>query len=170
LFWLSSFRFCGFLLLCVFIVFFLFGPQNHRICPLIISCTRSYVCIVILDIIHLVLYVHVFFLISFICTCHYLIIGINVSQSTSSSKLNFRFVSSLTVLYWKGHNSSIRSVIEVNEHIMEILFDKLSNRSGPTSISCRQGLQIIKIFCRCFCRVLRCRRRLVIHTWDLDPS
>jgi hypothetical protein len=60
-----------------------------------------------------------------ICTCYYLIIGTNVSQSTSSSKLNFRFVSSLTVLYWKGHNSSIRSMIEVNEHKMEILFDKL---------------------------------------------
>jgi hypothetical protein len=23
---------------------------------------------------------------------------------------------------------------------------------------------------RCFCRVLRCRRRLVIHAWDLGPS
>jgi hypothetical protein len=60
-----------------------------------------------------------------ICTCHYLIVGTNVSQSTSSSKLNFQFVGSLTVLCWKDHNLSIRSVIEVNEHLMESLFDKL---------------------------------------------
>jgi hypothetical protein len=101
-----------------------------------------------------------------IYTCHYLIIGTNVSQSISSSKLNFWFVGSPIVLHWKGHNSSIRSAIEVNEHLMESLFD----RSGPTSISHRQGLQIIEIFCRCFCRVLRRRRGIVIHTWDPGPS
>jgi hypothetical protein len=99
-----------------------------------------------------------------ICICYNLIVGINVCQSTSSSKLNFRFVGSSTVLHWKGHNSSIRSAIEVNEHL------KLSNGSSPTSISCRQGLQIIETFCRCFCRGLRRRRWLVIHTWDLGPS
>jgi hypothetical protein len=53
---------------------------------------------------------------------------------------------------------------------MERLFDKLSNRSGPTSISHWQGLQIIEIFCRYFCQMLRRRRGLVIHTWDLGPS
>jgi hypothetical protein len=65
------------------------------------------------------------------CTCRYLNVGINVSQSTSPSKLNFRFIVSPIVLHWEGHNSSIRSAIEVNEHLMEILFDKISNRSGP---------------------------------------
>jgi hypothetical protein len=79
-------------------------------------------------------------------------------------------VHSLIVLYWEGHNSSIRSVIEVNEHLMERLFDKLSNRSDPTSISHWQGLQIIETFCHYFYRVLRRRRRLDIHTWDPGPS
>jgi hypothetical protein len=99
------------------------------------------------------------------CTCPYLNVGTNVSQRTSSSKLNFQFVGSLIVLHWECHNSSIRSAIEVNEHLMESLFDKLSNRSGPTSISHWQGFQIIETFCRYFCRVLRRCRRLVIHTW-----
>ena len=57
------------------------------------------------------------------------------SQSASSSKSNIRFVGSPIVLYCEDHNSSIRSAIEVNEHLMERLFDKLSNRFGPTSIS-----------------------------------
>jgi hypothetical protein len=69
------------------------------------------------------------------CTYRYLNVGTNVSQSASPTKLNFRFVGSLIVLHWEGHNSSTRSAIEVNEHLMESLFDKLSNRSGPTSIS-----------------------------------
>jgi hypothetical protein len=93
-----------------------------------------------------------------------------VSQSASPSKLNFRFVGSPIVLHWEGHNLSIRSAIEVNEHLMERLFDKLSNRSGLTSISHWQNLQIIKTFCRYFYQVLRRRRGLVIHTWDPDPS
>jgi hypothetical protein len=71
------------------------------------------------------------------CTCHYLIVGSNVFHNGSSSKLNFRFVGSPTVPRWEGHNSSIRSAIEVSEHLMESLFDKISNRSGPISISCR---------------------------------
>jgi hypothetical protein len=53
---------------------------------------------------------------------------------------------------------------------MERLFDKLSNRSGPTSISCQQDLQIFVKICRYFCRELRRCRELVIHTWDLGPS
>jgi ribosomal protein L34E len=73
-----------------------------------------------------------------------------VSQSASPSKLNFRFVGSPIVLHWEGHNSSIRSAIEVNEHLVESLFDNLLNRSGPTSISYWQGLQIIETFCRYF--------------------
>jgi hypothetical protein len=68
------------------------------------------------------------------CTCRYLNVGTNVSQSASPSKLNFWFVGSPIVLYWEGHNSSIRSAIEVNEHLMEILFNKISNISCPTSI------------------------------------
>jgi hypothetical protein len=44
------------------------------------------------------------------------------------------------VLYWEGHKSSIQVAIEVNEYLMEILFDKLSNRSGPTSN------HIVKVF------------------------
>jgi hypothetical protein len=70
------------------------------------------------------------------------------------------------VLHCKGHNSSIRSATEVNEHLMERLFDKISNRSSPTSISRQQGLQIIKTFCHYFCWVLQLRLKLVIHTWD----
>ena len=54
------------------------------------------------------------------------------SWSASSSKSNIQFVDIPTVLHCEGHNSSIWSVIEVNEHLMEILFDKLSNRSVPT--------------------------------------
>jgi hypothetical protein len=104
------------------------------------------------------------------CTCRYLNVGTNVSQSVSPLKLNFRFVGNPIVLHWEGHNSSIRSVIEVNEHLMESLFDNLSNRSGPTSISYCQGHQIIETFYRYFCRVLRRRRELVIHTWDTAPS
>jgi hypothetical protein len=104
------------------------------------------------------------------CTCRYLNIGTNMSQSASPSKLNFRFVGSPTVLHCEGHNSSIRSAIEVNEHFMERLFDKLSNRSGSTLISHRQGLQIIKIFYHYFCWELQHHRELVIHTWDPGPS
>jgi hypothetical protein len=104
------------------------------------------------------------------CTCHCLNIGTNVSQSASPSKLNFRFVGSPTVLHWEGHNSFIRSAIEVNENLIESLFDKLSNRSRPTSISYWQGLQIIETFCCYFYRVLRRHRGLVIHTWDPVPS
>jgi hypothetical protein len=73
------------------------------------------------------------------------------------------------MLHCEGHNSSIRSVIEVNENLMEILFDKLSNRSSSTSISRQQGLQIINIFYRYFYWELQRRRGLVIHTWDLGP-
>jgi hypothetical protein len=62
------------------------------------------------------------------------------------------------------------SAIEVNEHLMERLFDKLLNRSGLTWISHQQGLQIIVTSCRYFCRELRRRRGLVIHTWDPVPS
>jgi hypothetical protein len=85
------------------------------------------------------------------CTCRYLNVGTNMSQSASPSKLNFWFVGSPAVLHCKGQNSSVRSAIEVNEHLMERLFDKLSNRSGFTLISCWQGLQIMNIFYRYFC-------------------
>jgi hypothetical protein len=105
-----------------------------------------------------------------ICTCHYLNIGTNMSQSASPSKLNLQFVGSPIVLHCEGHKSSIRSASEVNEHLIERLFDKISNRSSPTSISCQQGLQIIVMSCRYFCRELRHRCGLVIHTWDLGPS
>jgi hypothetical protein len=104
------------------------------------------------------------------CTYHYLNVGTDMSQSACLSKLNFRFVGSPVVLYCEGHNSSIRSAIEVNKHLMKILFDKISNRSGLTSISCQQGLQIIVTICRYFCRELRRHRELVIHTWDLGQS
>lgn len=52
---------------------------------------------------------------------------------------------------------------EVNEYLMQSLFDNLSNGSIPTSISRWQDLQIIMIICCCFCQVLRCCRGLVIH-------
>jgi hypothetical protein len=67
------------------------------------------------------------------------------------------------VLHWETHNSSIRSAIEVNENLMERLFDKLSNRIGPTSISHWQDLEIIETFRRYFYLVLQRRRGLVIH-------
>jgi hypothetical protein len=104
------------------------------------------------------------------CTCHYLIVGSNVFHNGSSSKLNFRFIGSPRVPHWEGHNSSIRSAIEVNEHLMERLFDKLSNRSDLILISHRQGLQISNILCRYFWRELHYRHRLVRHPWDLGPS
>jgi hypothetical protein len=104
------------------------------------------------------------------CTCHYLNVGTDMSQSVSPSKLNFRFVGSPVIFHCEGHNSSIRNAIEVNEHFMERLFDKISNRSGPTSISCQQDLQIIVIICRYFCRELRRCHELIIHTWDPGPS
>ena len=91
------------------------------------------------------------------CTCHYLIVGTNV-------KLNFRFVGRPRVNHCEGHNSVIRSAIEVHELLMERLFDKLLNRSR------RQGLQIIKIFCHCFCRKLHHHHELVVHPWDPGPS
>jgi hypothetical protein len=104
------------------------------------------------------------------CTCRYLNVGTNVCQRASSSKLNHRFVGNPTVLQWEGHNSSIRSAIEVNEHLMEILFNNLSNRSGPISISHWQGLKIIKILCHYFCQELHCHHGLVSHPWDPGPS
>jgi hypothetical protein len=105
-----------------------------------------------------------------ICTYRYLNVGTNMSQNVSPSKLNFRFVGSPIVLHCKGHNSSIWSAIEINEHLMESLFDELSNISGPTLISHWQDLKIIETFCHYFSRVLRRRHGLVIHTWDLGPS
>ena len=78
------------------------------------------------------------------CTCHYLIVGTNV-------KLNFQFVGRPIVNHCGGHNSVIRSAIEVHELLMEILLDKLSNRSGSISVSRQKVLQFIKTFCRCFC-------------------
>jgi len=42
------------------------------------------------------------------CTCHYLIVGTNASQSASPSKLNIWFASSPIVLHWEGDNSFIR--------------------------------------------------------------
>jgi hypothetical protein len=82
------------------------------------------------------------------CTCCYLNVGINVSQSASPSKLNFRFIGSLIVLHWEDHNSSIRSAIEFNEHLMESLFylvppqchigkaSKSSRHSTTISVGC----------------------------------
>jgi hypothetical protein len=55
----------------------------------------------------------------------------DTSWGTRPLKHNIWFVSSLTVLYWEGHNSSNWSVIDVNEHLMKTMFDKLLNRSGP---------------------------------------
>ena len=97
------------------------------------------------------------------CTCQSLIVGTDV-------KLNFWFVDRLIVNHYEHHNSVLWSAIEVHELLMERLFDKLSNKSGPISISRREGLQIIKICCCCFWWVLRHRRGYVIHTWDPGPS
>ena len=64
------------------------------------------------------------------CTCQSLIVGTNV-------KLNFWFIDRLIVNHCEHHNPVIWSAIEVHELLMEILFDKLSNKSGPSSISHR---------------------------------
>ena len=40
------------------------------------------------------------------------------SSSANSSKPNIRFAGSPILLHWEGHNSSIRSVIEVQEYLM----------------------------------------------------
>ena len=56
-----------------------------------------------------------------ICTCHYLFVDTNMSQSTSRSKLNCQVVNRPTLLHWEGHNSSIASKIAVNEQLMEKL-------------------------------------------------
>jgi hypothetical protein len=83
-----------------------------------------------------------------ICTCRYLNIGTHVPQSASPSKLNFRFVDSPIVLHWEGHNSSIRSAIEINEHLMDFQIDlvppqyhigkifKSSRHSTAISVGC----------------------------------
>jgi hypothetical protein len=51
--------------------------------------------------------------------CHYLIVGANVFQSASSSKLNIQVVGSPTMLHCEGHNSFMWSAIEVHEDLME---------------------------------------------------
>jgi hypothetical protein len=89
-----------------------------------------------------------------ICTYRYLNVGTNVSQSASPLKLNFQFVDSPIVPHWEGHNSSIRSAIEVNEHLMEV---PPKYQIGKASKSSRHSAAI-------FCRVPRHRRGLVIHT------
>ena len=80
-----------------------------------------------------------------ICTYHYLFIGINMAQSASSSKLNFWFIGSPTVLHWNGL-SSIWSAIEVNEPLTENLIGKISSRSSPTSLSRRQSSKSSRYF------------------------
>ena len=102
------------------------------------------------------------------CTCHYLLVGTNMPQSASPSK--FQFIGSPIMLHCECHYLFIRSAVEVVEHLMERLFDKLSNRSGPTLISRRQGIQIIKILCCCFWRELHHRHGLVIYPRDPAPS
>jgi len=52
---------------------------------------------------------------------------------------------------------------------MESFFDKISNRSSPTSISHRQGLQIVIIFYRCFCQELLYRYGHVFYPWNPVP-
>ena len=44
------------------------------------------------------------------CTCHYLHVGTNVSQSARSLKMNFHFASGSIVLYWEAitHQSGVR--------------------------------------------------------------
>ena len=99
----------------------------------------------------------------FTCTYQSLIVGTN-------GKLNFWFVGRLIVNHCEHHTLVIRSSIEVHELLMERLFDKLSNKSGPTSISRRKGLQIIKAFHHCFCReLLRCHGPN-IHLWNPGQS
>jgi hypothetical protein len=53
------------------------------------------------------------------CTCHYLIVGTNVSHSASPSMLNIQVIGSPIILHWEGHNSFIRSEFEVHEQLTE---------------------------------------------------
>jgi hypothetical protein len=91
------------------------------------------------------------------------------SWGTRPSKHNIRFVGGTTMLHVEGHNS-IRSEFEVHEHLMESLFDKLSNGPSLTSISHWKGLQIIMKSYHCFCRELCHRHGPDIHPCDLGPS
>jgi hypothetical protein len=82
------------------------------------------------------------------CTCRYFNVGTNMFQSASPSKLNFWCVGSPIVLHWEGHNSSIRSAIKGNEHLMDFQIDlvppqyhidkasKSSRHSAAISIGC----------------------------------
>jgi len=97
------------------------------------------------------------------CICHYLLVDMNVSQSARSSMPNFQFASGPISLYWEGQNSFVQSDFEVHTYFMKILFDKLSNGSSLTSISCWQGLQIIKTCCCYFYRELHQHHELVIY-------
>lgn len=63
------------------------------------------------------------------------------SWSARPWKVNSQFVESPTVTHCEGHNTFIRSMIEVHEYLIESLFDKLSNEPGLTFISCPKGLQ-----------------------------
>ena len=67
------------------------------------------------------------------CMYHYLLVDTNVPQSANPSKLKFQFVGVQTLLHCNEHNYFIWNAIEVNKHLMENLFDKLSNGSSLTS-------------------------------------
>ena len=94
----------------------------------------------------------------------------NKTNLKVQTMLSFQFVGGSTILHWEGHTSFVQSEFEVHEHLMESLFHELSNGSGLTTRSSRQGLQTITTSCHCFCQKLYCRRGLDIHPWDPGPS
>ena len=101
---------------------------------------------------------------------HYLFIDTDVPQSTSPSKLKSQFVGVQTLHHCNDHNYFIWNVIEVNEHLMESLFDKLSNGSSLTSRSRWEGLETIRTSRRYFYEELYRRHGLDIHPWNPGPS
>jgi hypothetical protein len=101
---------------------------------------------------------------------HYLLVDTNVPQSANPSKLKFQFVGVQTLLHCNEHNYFIWNAIEVNKHLMENLFDKLSNGSSLTSRLRWECLKTIRTSHRNFYQELHHRHRLDIHPWDPGPS
>jgi len=97
------------------------------------------------------------------------------SWSASSLKLNIWFVSGPTVLHWEGYDSFIWSAIKVNEHMMESLFDRISNGSDVTSYHIGKVSKSSRYVATTTTtssttnQVLEYHRVLVFHLWHHSP-
>jgi hypothetical protein len=145
----------------IILAYALMRTWHHRIRTLIIRWACFYICIVIFGTIHLF---H-----TSTCTCHYLHVGTNVSQSADPSKLYIRFTGSTTLVHWEGHNSFIRSEFEADETRWKAYLISFQIDLVWPQDHCWQGLQTISTSCRCFYRKLCRRRGPDIHPWDPGP-